>query len=373
MSKQLNEELQYLANAIEGDTFHFVVVQWKHFDLVRQTKDFLRLQFPERTALSLNVADENYESLMDKIYTQGSGLVFLDDFEALLADPDFYVPFNQRRGKMARLALSMICFVPPGEKYLEYCATRIPDWWSVLTLLAELEPPPKKPETQAQFQENFHQSTLAGTGQENRLDEIRRLKDRILKTEIKAANASLLDSLYRHALELCETAGLYQEGLNTTNDWLKQAFTLEYEHKSPETFAEILDRLGRFAQDLGHYDRAARLMEKALALDLKNFGADHPTVAVSQSNLATVYRNLGLYEKARDLLESALASDLKNFGKDHPTVAIRQLSLGAVFLKTGEKEKANVLFRQAYELFKKQLGEQHPSTQRAKKWLEAEG
>ena len=125
--------------------------------------------------------------------------------------------------------------------------------------------------------------------------------------------------------------------------------------------------------NLGQYDRARDLLESALASDLKNFGADHPTVAVRQSNLAIVYRNLGEYERARDLLELAMSSDMKNFGADHPTVAVSQLNLGVVFLNTGEKEKARELFSKAHRLFQQQLGEQHPNTQTAKEWLDGVG
>ena len=68
-------------------------------------------------------------------------------------------------------------------------------------------------------------------------------------------------------------------------------------------------------QDLGRYEAAADLLEKALASDTeRNFGADHPSVAISQSNLALVYQDLGRYEAAADLLEKALASDTRNFG-----------------------------------------------------------
>ena len=50
--------------------------------------------------------------------------------------------------------------------------------------------------------------------------------------------------------------------------------------------------------DLGDYEGAGGLLEKALASAEKNFGKDHPNTAVSYSNLATVLCNLGDYERA---------------------------------------------------------------------------
>lgn len=89
------------------------------------------------------------------------------------------------------------------------------------------------------------------------------------------------------------------------------------------------------------------------------------------NNLAIVYSDLGQYEKARDMLEAVLASDLKNFGPEHPNIAVSQINLGAVFESLGERAKAKGLFGQAYQLRQKILGEQHPATMNAKKWLDS--
>jgi tetratricopeptide (TPR) repeat protein len=54
----------------------------------------------------------------------------------------------------------------------------------------------------------------------------------------------------------------------------------------------------------------------------KNFGAEHPTTAVSYSNLALVLKALGDYAGAKGLLEKAYAI-LKNWlGDDHPNTKI---------------------------------------------------
>ncbi|MFN0036926.1 MAG: hypothetical protein ACKVUS_17865, partial [Saprospiraceae bacterium] len=250
-SKPLHEELQLLSHAVEGDTFHFVVVQWAHYSLIQKTKDYLRQQFPEHTACAIHVKGTGYEPLMAQMFAQAKGFVFLDDFENLLTDPDLYVAFNQRRGKVARFPLSVVAFIPPGGRFVTQLAKAIPDWWSVLTFFATLENTESQIGQQhSTFQETNNISTLGGPQQEDRLAEIMRLKKRIAEIETQLENAPLLNQLYHQILEICETAGLYQMGLETANEWLKVAFALDYENGDSGTFSHLLDRIGIFEQYL---------------------------------------------------------------------------------------------------------------------------
>ena len=61
--------------------------------------------------------------------------------------------------------------------------------------------------------------------------------------------------------------------------------------------------------------------------DEQNFGPEHPTTAVSYSNLATVLQDLGDYAGAKELLEKAMRSDEQNFGPEHPTTALSYSNL----------------------------------------------
>lgn len=349
-SESLPDELALLSRAVEGDTFHFVVVQWGHYSQLQRIKTHLRQQYPERPALTLRAEGQTYETLMAPIYAQGRGFVFIDDFEHLLNDPDLCVAFNQRRGKLARLPLSVVCFIPPGGRYVELAQDRLPDWWSVLSFLAVLPNDAvmeKNSGFRNQFQEVIQASTLGGVQQQERLQEIQRLQERIAAISVEPQNAKLLDNLFVQLLKLCETAGLYQLGLEAANEWLKIAFELDYERTAPATYSEVLDGIGTLERYLGHFDRCARLKEAALYYDIKNFGLNHPNVAVRQSNLALVYRNLGNYERARDLLETALASDLINFAPDHPNVAVRRSNLALVYKELGNYERARELLEAA--------------------------
>ncbi|MEZ4985323.1 MAG: tetratricopeptide repeat protein [Saprospiraceae bacterium] len=128
-----------------------------------------------------------------------------------------------------------------------------------------------------------------------------------------------------------------------------------------EEVSELMNNVGITYLNMGDYTRARDLLEAALASDLKNFGADHPNVAVTQSNLGIVYRNMGDYARARELLEAALASALKNLGADHPTVAMRQSNLANVYQDLGDYARARELLEAALASDLKNFGADHPN------------
>ncbi|MCO6491153.1 MAG: tetratricopeptide repeat protein, partial [Phaeodactylibacter sp.] len=75
-----------------------------------------------------------------------------------------------------------------------------------------------------------------------------------------------------------------------------------------EEKSRLQNNLATVLQDLGDYQGARELLEKAMRSDEQNFGAEHPTTAVRYSNLATVLQDLGDYQGARELLEKAMRS-----------------------------------------------------------------
>jgi tetratricopeptide (TPR) repeat protein len=131
--------------------------------------------------------------------------------------------------------------------------------------------------------------------------------------------------------------------------------------KNEKTIAIHQSNLATVYQNLGRYEAAANLLEIALQSARNNFGENHPTVATRQSNLAIVYRNLGRYEAAANLLEIALKSDLNNFGENHPEVAKKQSNLATVYRNLGRYEAAANLLEIALQSAKNNFGENHPT------------
>ena len=69
--------------------------------------------------------------------------------------------------------------------------------------------------------------------------------------------------------------------------------------------AMSLNNLAFLYESQGLYGKAEPLYQRALAIDEKLLGADHPNTATSLNNLASLYAFQGLYDKAELLYHRA--------------------------------------------------------------------
>ena len=135
-----------------------------------------------------------------------------------------------------------------------------------------------------------------------------------------------------------------------------------FNEDSSAEIAILQNNLALRLRDLGDYEGARVLLEKALESTEKKFGKDHPSTAIRYSNLALVLEDLGDYEEARELMEIALLSDEKKFGKDHPSTARDYSNMGLALRGLGDYEGAKVLHEKALASTEKNFGKDHPST-----------
>ena len=82
--------------------------------------------------------------------------------------------------------------------------------------------------------------------------------------------------------------------------------------------ATNVNNLGIVLQALGDLPGAKAAYERALKIDEKAFGPDHPNVATDVNNLGRVLQALGDLPGAKAAFERALKIDEKAFGPDHP-------------------------------------------------------
>ncbi len=68
-------------------------------------------------------------------------------------------------------------------------------------------------------------------------------------------------------------------------------------------------------------------IERALKIDEKVYGPDHPNVASDVNNLGTVLQDLGELQEARKYFERALRICRQKLGEDHPTTKIIKRNL----------------------------------------------
>ena len=69
---------------------------------------------------------------------------------------------------------------------------------------------------------------------------------------------------------------------------------------------------------MGRYAEAEPLCKRSLAIREKQLGRDHPDVAHSLNNLATLYRDMGRYAEAEPLCKRSLEIREKQLGRRPP-------------------------------------------------------
>ena len=113
---------------------------------------------------------------------------------------------------------------------------------------------------------------------------------------------------------------------------------------------------------LAAYEQARPLFERALAINEKVLGPDHPDTALSLNNLALLLQDQGDLAGARALHERALAIREKALGPQHPDTAESLNNLALLLQAQGDLAAARPLFERALAIYEKALGPEHLST-----------
>ncbi len=113
---------------------------------------------------------------------------------------------------------------------------------------------------------------------------------------------------------------------------------------------------------LAAYAEARPLYERALAINEKVLGPDHPDTALSLNNLALLLQDQDEFAAARPLHERALAIREKALGPDHPDTAESLNNLALLLQAEGDLAGARPLFERALAIYQKVLGPAHSST-----------
>ena len=138
-----------------------------------------------------------------------------------------------------------------------------------------------------------------------------------------------------------------------------------------EAAARLFNEIGFYRSMRADFTTARAAFQRALTIDEKAFGPDHPNVARDVNNLGMVLQDLGDLDGARKAFQRALAIDEKAFGPDHPNVATRVNNLGGVLQDLGDLDGAGKAFQRALTIFEKVLGPDHPHAQTVRSNLAA--
>ena len=123
-----------------------------------------------------------------------------------------------------------------------------------------------------------------------------------------------------------------------------------------------LQHLALLYQEQGRLEDALPMLTRALTLEERAAGDEHPDVATALSLLAGLQVRRGQYADAEDHYRRALNIDENALGSRHPGVAASASNLGATLAMQRRYEEAEPLLRRALDMYQQMLGEDDADT-----------
>jgi tetratricopeptide (TPR) repeat protein len=196
-------------------------------------------------------------------------------------------------------------------------------------------------------------------------------------------NWPAMGMLLPHALAAAEAAERLGAGLETAATVLNQtalyyhvratwaeaeplyerALAIDEKTLGPEhpELASQLNNLALLYRTTGRHAEAEPLYARALAISEKTLGPEHPDLATWLNNLALLYRDTGRHAEAKPLVKRAIAIVEKTFGPKHPDLATMLNNLALLYWDTGRYAEAEPLHERALSITEKALGPEHPA------------
>ncbi|MBN1570681.1 MAG: tetratricopeptide repeat protein [Acidobacteria bacterium] len=134
--------------------------------------------------------------------------------------------------------------------------------------------------------------------------------------------------------------------------------------KDHPVVARTLNNLATLLQVTNRLAEAEPLYRRALAINDKSYGEDHPDVARTLNNLAQLFQATNRLAEAEPLIVRSLAIDEQNYGEDHPDVARDLNNLAQLFKTMNRLAEAEPLYRRALAIDENSYGEDHPDVAR---------
>jgi len=124
--------------------------------------------------------------------------------------------------------------------------------------------------------------------------------------------------------------------------------------------SQLLNELGLFASGRAELEQAKQFSERALAIDEKAYGPEHPRVAVRANNIGLILKAQGDLPGALDFAKRALAIDERAYGPEHPRVATLANNVGMILKDQGDLPRALEYAKRSLEIDEKAYGPEHP-------------
>ena len=132
--------------------------------------------------------------------------------------------------------------------------------------------------------------------------------------------------------------------------------------EQPELRADLSDMVGRAQRNLGHYEKAEKLLRLAVSDRKEALGAKHPDVAVALDSLASLLQEMGRTREAEDAYLEATKIQAASLPSDNLD-ALRGIFNYANFLTNLDRlDEAEPLAQKAAEGRRRRLGESADET-----------
>ena len=141
---------------------------------------------------------------------------------------------------------------------------------------------------------------------------------------------------------------LQQGRFGEAKDLFVQSLAILQSDDAPQTdISSLLDDLAKVYTRAQQWDLAKQTYERALDIDRRVLGDDHPRVAQYLDNLAIVAQNMGDLEQAESLYRDALKRMESAYGERHPETAMTKGNYGLLLQREGRLTEAEPLLRDA--------------------------
>src|SRR5262249_5542034 len=108
------------------------------------------------------------------------------------------------------------------------------------------------------------------------------------------------------------------------------------------------------------YAKAEPLYQRSLKIRESKLGPDHPDVAQSLNNLATLYKAQGQYAQAEPLYQRSLKIWEAKLGPDHPDVALSLNNLALLYAAMEGWNRASIYYSQARRTLRRHIAQVLP-------------
>jgi tetratricopeptide (TPR) repeat protein len=141
---------------------------------------------------------------------------------------------------------------------------------------------------------------------------------------------------------------------------LEAAAAATDEARHPVTAFDIANAIGNAHAAAGAFDEALAAYRRGIAVASETFGPGHPSVAIAEFNIGTIYERRGALDRADEAYRVGGERFAEIFGPDNAKVGDAALNRGNVAQSRGRPEEAAAHYATALEVYERALDPEHP-------------